>query len=55
MKTTYGTIFVTSFSHFLKFDFFLIFQNQSTAGNAIQQIKKKESLTKPYKFCGMLQ
>ena len=36
------------------FDFFWIFQNQSVAGNVNQQIKK-ESLTKPYKFCDMLQ
>ena len=30
--------------------FFWSFQNQSVAGNVIQQIKN-ESLTKPYKFC----
>ena len=49
MKTTFGTIFVTSCSHFLRhviffffFFFFLIFQNSSMVGDVIQQIKIKK-------------
>ena len=46
MKTTFGTIFVTHWSHFPRlvknFFFFLIFQNQSAVGYVIQQIKIKK-------------
>ena len=49
MKTTCGTIFVTSCQHLLRlviffffFFFFLIFQNQSPAGNVIQ-LKKNNN------------
>ena len=47
MKTTFGTIFVTHWLHFprlVNFFYFFIFQNQSVAGDVIQQIKIK----KPY-------
>ena len=43
MKTTLGTIFVTSYSATcIFFFFFLIFQNQSAVGDVIQRIKKRK-------------
>ena len=40
MKTIFGTIFVTSCFHFLRLAVFF-FQDQSMAGDVIQQIKIK--------------